>query len=141
QNLSLWQRQLIRQRGAFPHPHNVLAVALSREGRTAATASEDGTARLWDVATGKPIGEPLVHSHPVLVLAFSPDGKKLLTGTLGGEGQEKGMKGAVRLWEADTGKAVGESLDHRAAVRAVAFSPDGGKFLTVSIREAQLWDT
>src|SRR5205823_3609726 len=93
------------------------------------------------VATGKPIGEPLVHSHPVLVLAFSPDGKKLLTGTLGGEGQEKAMKGAIRLWEADTGKAVGESLDHRAGVVAVAFSPDGSKFLTVSIREAQSWDT
>ena len=39
------------------------------------TASDDKTARIWDVATGKPIGEPLEgHNETVYSAAFSPDG-------------------------------------------------------------------
>jgi WD40 repeat protein len=38
------------------------------------------TARIWDAATGKPIGEPLWgHHNTVLSAAFSPDGKRIVT--------------------------------------------------------------
>jgi WD40 repeat protein len=41
--------------------------------------SGDKTARLWDAATGKPIGAPLQHQSAVKAVTYSPDGKTLLT--------------------------------------------------------------
>ena len=38
--------------------------------------------RLWDADTGKPIGEPLTgHTGAVISVAFSPDGKRIVTGS------------------------------------------------------------
>ena len=65
--------------------------------------AKDGTARLWEAATGKAIGEPLRHDDGVLSAAFSPDGRFVVTAS---------MDGTARLWEAATGKAIGEPLRH-----------------------------
>jgi WD40 repeat protein len=49
-------------------------VEFSAEGRTLATASADGTVRLWDVGTRQPIGSPLtVESDTFVSAALSPD--------------------------------------------------------------------
>ncbi len=57
-------------------------MAFSPDGKTVVTGSraEDG-ARLWDAATGMPIGPPLRHPIGVIAAAISPDGKSLLTGS------------------------------------------------------------
>ncbi len=39
----------------------VLSVAFSPDGKTILTGSQDKTARLWDAATGRPIGPPMPH--------------------------------------------------------------------------------
>ena len=50
------------------------------DGTRIVTASLDSTGRLWDAATGKPIGESLGgHESYVLGAAFSPDGKRVVT--------------------------------------------------------------
>ena len=43
------------------------------------TASADGTARLWDAATGAPLGPPMRHQGVVHSAAFSPDGWRVVT--------------------------------------------------------------
>ena len=62
------------------------------------TGSTDQTARLWDAATGKPIGPPLAHRGTVYDVAYSPDGKTVLTGS---------ADQTARLWDAATGNPIG----------------------------------
>ncbi len=76
----------------------VNSVAFSPDGKTILTGSNDRTARLWDAATGRPIGHPLAIPTAVSSVAFSPDGKTILTGCL---------DGTARLWDTATGQPVG----------------------------------
>ncbi len=59
----------------------MVSVAFSPDGKTILTGSCDTTARLWDAATGRPLGRPMEHRAPVWSVAFSPDGKTILTGS------------------------------------------------------------
>ena len=52
-------------------------MAFSPDGTKSPPASDDKTARLWDAATGQPLGSPMEHDDRVLAVAFSPDGTKL----------------------------------------------------------------
>jgi WD40 repeat protein len=65
-------------------------------------------------------------------VAFSPDGKVLLTG---------GRLGGARRWDAATGQPLGQPLPHEGEIRAVAFSADGQIIATASTdKTARLWD-
>jgi WD40 repeat protein len=73
------------------------------------------------------------HEDAVRSAAFSPDGKRIVTAS-----QDK----TARLWDAETGKPVGEPLKgHEGYVLSAAFSPDGKRIVTASEdTTAQLWD-
>src|SRR5262249_1351921 len=61
-------------------PEDVLALALSPDGRTVLTGNGNKTASLWEAATGKLLGELHGHQNAVAAVALSPDGKTALTG-------------------------------------------------------------
>jgi WD40 repeat protein len=137
-----WRQSYLRLLGAQGqtlgrpclHGDKVRAVAFSPDGRTVLTGSEDGTARLWEAATGKEIAT-LRHASWVYAVAFSPDGRTALTGS---------QDGTARLWDAASGQER-VILRHAFYVGAVAYSPDGRTVLTESSNwdrtgTARLWD-
>jgi hypothetical protein len=63
------------------HQGPIERVVYRGDGLLVLTASEDGTARVWEAGTGKPVGPPLVHGERVGAAAFSPDGGTILSGS------------------------------------------------------------
>jgi hypothetical protein len=57
----------------------IRAVVFRADGKIAATAGDDGTARLWHLATGQSLGPPLPHSAGVSFVVFSKEGDALIT--------------------------------------------------------------
>jgi WD40 repeat protein len=106
------------------------SVLFSPEGHRLVTASTDGTIRLWDVATGRPLIAPLPGCQAVGAVQFSPDGRRLVTAN---------WDQTARVWDTATGRQL-------AVVRAgswvhfVAFSPDGRRVLTMSEAGLRVWE-
>jgi len=115
------------------HTGLVQSVAFSPDGKTLASASEDGTLRLWDVETLEPIGQPLLeHTKNVFSVAFSPDGKMLASGS---------GDTTIILWDAETRQPIGQPLSgHTKDIFSVAFSPDGKTLASGSDGSIILWD-
>ncbi|QYN41156.1 hypothetical protein K1T35_48330 (plasmid) [Pseudonocardia sp. DSM 110487] len=104
-------------------PGSVLSVSVTPDGTRIVTGGDDGTVRVWDLATGAPVGEtPMGHRGGVRSVAVTPDGTRIITG--GGDGW-------VRVWDLATGDEVGVTLGaHSSGATAVAVTPDGTRIIT-----------
>jgi WD40 repeat protein len=128
----LQQNRWLLPMAIFKHENGVKSANFSADGSRMVTVSRGNTAQLWDVQTGKALGEAMTHEGAVYSAIFSADGSRLVTAS--------GDKTA-RLWNAHTGKAVGESITHEDSVRSAAFSADGSRVVTASgDKTARLWD-
>ncbi|MCX5097821.1 caspase family protein [Streptomyces sp. NBC_00365] len=104
----------------------------------AVTGSVDGTARVWDLASGRPIGEPLTgHRGAVVAVACTVlDGKPVaVTGS---------VDGTARVWDLASGQPIGNPLTgHHRRVEAVACTMLDGKPVAVTANEDRtvcIWD-
>ncbi|MFH2007529.1 MAG: protein kinase [bacterium] len=98
------------------HTDSVEQTAVSPDGRWAATASQDRTARIWDLATHQSRVTLKGHGKRVNSVDFSPDGKLLATG---------GFDNRIRLWSVPDGAPRGVLEGHTGWVEGVTFSQDG----------------
>ncbi|QDV37669.1 serine/threonine-protein kinase [Tautonia plasticadhaerens] len=105
------------------HSALIRQAVFAPDGRHFASASFDGTAQVWEAATGRPAGPPLPHGNYVASVAFSPGGQTLAAG-------DYGPNGLVKFWDWRAGKEVRPPLQHDDIVLGVAFSPDG-RYLAV----------
>jgi WD40 repeat protein len=96
------------------------------------TASNDDTARLWDVDRRRVVATLSGHRGNISALAFSPNGRTVATGS---------ADRTVRLWDSRTGTMLTTLTGHTAEVTSVEFYPDGQTLVT-SGRDGtvRLWD-
>ena len=73
------------------HKRGVNFASFSADGQRVVTASRDGTARIWEAATGQPVGEVLKHEDYVTSASFSADGQRVVTVSL---------DDTARIWDA-----------------------------------------
>jgi WD40 repeat protein len=117
----------------FPHKEPVSCMAFSPDGTAVAT----GTAKdifCWDVATGKPLAEPIHVPGGVAGVTLSPGGHTLLTAG----SRERQPADAPdpkdvythQLWDVRTGKAFGGPIRINFPISSAAFSPDGKTVVT-----------
>jgi WD40 repeat protein len=85
--------------------------------------------QLWDMGTGKPIGQPLPHEKGTLGIvgvAFAADGRTVLTGTGGFFG-----RGQLRRWDRTSGKLIAPSVIQLDLLESVfAVTVDGARVFT-----------
>jgi WD40 repeat protein len=110
------------QRNFKGHTDAVECVALSADGRKAASGGWDKRICVWDLQTGRLQAQLLGHSgtlsHPGIVyeVAFAPDGNMLVS---------SGYDGTIRLWDLSTGRQLRKLVGHEGSVTALALSDDG----------------
>ena len=114
----------------FKHKDQVRNIIFSPDGQRVATASLDGTAKVWDATTGD-IMATLNHEGGVSTVAFSPNAKQILTSSAGG---------IVKVWDANTWTTV-TTLNHEGGIRSAIFSPDSQQVTTAGdAGTARVWD-
>jgi hypothetical protein len=79
------------------HLDKVIDIQFSPNGRLLLSASDDGTAQLWDAQSGATVGAPFRHSFRVRSARFSPDGQKVATGS---------ADKTARIWDVATGEPL-----------------------------------
>ena len=118
------------------HKVVVFCVAWHPDGhRFASAGSDDGrfTVKVWNATTRDDLFTLQAPSRPeFFAVAFSPDGKHLVTGR---------GNGIVQVWDANNGQLIRTLGTHAGPVRGVVFSRDGARLATVSADgEVKVWD-
>ncbi|NDU73000.1 protein kinase [Actinomadura sp. DSM 109109] len=113
------------------HDGRLSSLAFSPDGSRVATASEDGTAKVWNAGTGALVTTLTGHKGEVYAVAFSPDGSRLVTG---------GDDDVAKVWNAGTGALAAKLTGHKYGVGTLAFSPDGSRLVAAYVDRAKLWN-
>lgn len=132
--IALWDvaQQSERERLERTHDRRITCLALGPNGRRLASASTDGTVKLWNTKTGRQVLHALRLTSPDPADAsrhvtgwscrFSPDGALLAVA---------GSDGLVRLWETSKGRLEREYRASTCALNALDIAPDGKSLVTV----------
>ena len=113
-------RSLITLRG---HKGEVLACAVTPDGRSVVSASKDRTLGVWDFRTERRTKTLLGHAGGVLACAVMPDGESIVSAS---------KDQTLSVWDLQTGKPITTLRGHTAPVHACAVTPDGQSVISAS---------
>jgi len=105
------------------HAGAISSARFSRDGRLVATASADGTARIWCLEHGTCLKTLVGHTGSVNSAAFSPDGYYVVTAS---------SDGLAKVWSVGSGDCLFSLQGGGYSVNSAAFSTDGSRVLTGS---------
>ncbi|KAJ7636261.1 hypothetical protein FB45DRAFT_1055732 [Roridomyces roridus] len=112
-----------------------LSIAISSDG-TRIAGGGDRTVQIWDFDTGALVAGPFEgHTALVVSVAFSPDNRRLVTGS---------EDHSVRVWDAEIGttQPSGQFPGHLSGVQCVSYSPDGQYIASTSLdKPVHVWDS
>lgn len=117
---------------------DVHEIAFNPDGTMLASAHGDGIGRIWDVTNRKELRElPDVHGS----VAFSPDGKILITADVKSEGSMgTEVSGGIHFWDVRTWKMLKLFDVGLESIRSIAISPDGKLLAVGHERSVELWE-
>jgi eukaryotic-like serine/threonine-protein kinase len=133
------------------HKRGLWMADISGDGNRIATASIDGTVKIWDAASGRlirtidvdaaavPLGLGFVLTGlgisriPIMCVEFSPDCRYIAAGSFAPKLPLKDSTGIVTVWDAKTGASVVKFENQVGVVLSLAYSPDGRFIASSSI--------
>jgi WD40 repeat protein len=115
------------------HEYTIYDLAFSADGERLASASQDKTARIWNVSTGETLHVLKGHEAAVHGIAWSPDGNQIATGSL---------DNTARIWSSITGQSTAVMREAQDHINTVGWRPDGKVIAAGSKDKAiRLYDT
>ena len=128
----LWDRTQGTKLVEAVHGKTVRDVAFDATGRYFATASDDGTAQVWNAQALKGVLALKGHSAPVFAVAFTPGGPGVVTAS---------WDRTARIWNFAEKRCLAVCSGHANVLWSVKFSPTGSNFCTTGADgTTRIWD-
>ncbi|HTG44401.1 MAG TPA: serine/threonine-protein kinase, partial [Verrucomicrobiae bacterium] len=117
-----WQGQThLNVMTLYGHHDTVKSIAFFPDGQRIVTSSEDKTARVWDMVTGKELLKLSGHKSSVNCVVVSPNGKQIATAS---------SEGTVKVWDSSSGRELLTLPGRFGPIHSLAFSRDGRRIVT-----------
>ena len=132
-NVMIWDWSTQENISDLLQAGDIVAVAFSHDGKLLATASSEGTIKLWSIDGDNvtPKGNEMTIIGSPRMLSFNPDGTLLAGG---------GPQGFAYLWDTSLNEELARIPHGSNAVTSVNFSNDGKRLFTVSRKVVRIWD-